>query len=107
MGPPVAAQAVPTNVTITQENESRSVRRSKSGYRQILINESPTIGGMGYRVSDGRLHGEYGLIGSDSYARWNPSSKVLTLPDVNRTNGLLGFKFESQNPVPDPEYFQS
>jgi hypothetical protein len=59
---------------------------------------------MGYSVSDGRLHGEYGLTGSDSYARWDPSSKVLTLLDVNRTNGLLGFKFESQNPVPDPEF---
>jgi hypothetical protein len=83
---------------MTHDNESLEVRQYEFGYRQIIINESPAIGDMGYCLSNAWT------LPIKHCAKWNPSSKVLTLPNLYCTHGLLGFKFESQKKVPLLEF---
>ncbi|KAI9863599.1 MAG: hypothetical protein M1813_003622 [Trichoglossum hirsutum] len=105
VGARVAAQAVPTKVTIIQYNESRSARDYIFGYCQVIINESPTIRNIGYYISNAFASDVERISWASPYhLKWDPGTKILTVPGSHITNDLITLNFKSKKICLDPEF---
>ena len=97
VGSRVAAQSVLQKVTIVPEEEGRRSRGYFLGCRQIIINESQTLRGIGYHIRNGtglNIAEDRGLWGYKP--SWDPEKMLLTIEDKRISKDLLKFCFESQ-----------
>jgi hypothetical protein len=106
VGAKVAAQAVPTKITIIQDDESGAVRSYHWLARQIIINESLLNQNIGYYVSTASGSNIKQINWAfQYYSIWNSRTKILTLPGPTwLVQDLISINFQSRKSCPDPEF---